>query len=80
MSFSMSNTKAQLLMAICELENQNMRQARELAEMRTQVSILQGELALRPRPKHEVVNGVTITREPQRTIKRWMPSAQTSNV
>lgn len=83
MSFSMSNTKAQLLVAICELENQNMRQAHDLADLRTQISVLQGELRLRPRAlqpqvqnrivtlrgvEHEVI----VERSGQRTTKRFV--------
>lgn len=75
-TFSLNNTKAQLLVAICELENQNARQARDLAELRERNSILQGELALRPRPAHEVLRpGMTsIERLGQRVVKRYMPS------
>ena len=83
MSHSMSNTKAQLLTAICELENQNTRQARDLADLRTQISILQGELRLRPRTpdvvtqrrvtirgvEHEVIQ----ERRGQNVIKRFVP-------
>lgn len=70
MSHSLNNTKAQLLVAIAELEQQNARQGRELAELRTQVSILQGELRLRPRAQLDIP-GVTVERYGQRVIKRY---------
>lgn len=66
MPHSMNNTKAQLLAAVTELEAQNMRQARELRDLRHLLSVAQGELALRTRS-----NGPVIERHGQRTIKRW---------
>lgn len=45
----------------------------ELQVLRTRVSTLEGELALRPRAAVPH-NGVLIERQGQRTIKRWGPA------